>query len=156
MTTASQANPFADFDFSKMMDFQAMAEQFKVPGVDMQAMMETQRKNIEAITNANKIAMEGAQAIARRQTESLRQAMEEARSTMSELAAAGAPEEKLAAQTEITRKAFETAIANMRELAEMGAKSNSEALEQINARVSESLEEIREAIEVAAKQAKRG
>ena len=100
--------------------------------------------------------MEGAQAIARRQTEILRQAMEEASSTMSELAAAGAPEEKLAAQTEITRKAFETAIANMRELAEMGAKSNSEALEQINARVSESLEEIREAIEVAAKQAKHG
>jgi len=73
---------------------------------------------------------------------------------MSKLAASGAPEEKLATQAEIARRAFETAIANVRELAEMGAKSNNEALEQINSRVSESLEEIREAIQTAAKDLK--
>ena len=52
---ATPANPFADF--TKLM------EQFRVPGLDMNAVIEARRKDIEALTEANKLAYEGMQAV---------------------------------------------------------------------------------------------
>lgn len=141
------SNPFLDTDFQKMMDFSRMAENWQVPGFDPQQVLEAQRKNIEAITNANRVAYEGAQAMAQRQAEIFQTTMEEASKVMNEMAASGAPEDRMAKQAELCRQAFEKAIANMRELAEMGAKSNSEAQDLINKRVSESIEEVRGTIQ---------
>ena len=46
-------------------------------------------------------------------------------------------------QADLVKLAFEKALSNARELAELVAKSNSEAAEVINKRVSESLEEVK-------------
>ncbi|MGM0560390.1 MAG: phasin family protein [Pseudomonadota bacterium] len=148
------SNPFLDTDFQKMMDFSRMAENWQVPGFDPQQVLEAQRKNIEAITNANRVAYEGAQAMAQRQAEIFQTTMEEASKVMNDMAASGAPEERMAKQAELCRQAFEKAIANMRELAEMGAKSNSEAQDLINQRVSESIEEVRGTIQKMSEEAK--
>ena len=67
--------------------------------------------------------------------------MEQTSAMMSELMAAGSPEDKVAKQAELVKLAFEKALSNARELAELVAKSNSEAADVINKRVSESLEE---------------
>lgn len=48
---ADQKNPFQSFDLAKMMS------EFKIPGVDWEAMMTSQRRNIEALTNANHVAV---------------------------------------------------------------------------------------------------
>ena len=152
---AKTGNPFLDGDFTQYSDFKKWSEQFQIPGVDMQSMMEAQRKNFEAITQANRIAIEGAQAMAQRQAEILRTTMEEASKVMSDLAASGTPEERLAKQADVVREAFERAVSNMRELAEMGAKSNSEALELINKRISESLTEIKGTISEMQAEAKK-
>ncbi len=47
---ATPPNPFADF--TKMM------EQFRLPGMDMSAVIEARRKDIEALTEANQLAYE--------------------------------------------------------------------------------------------------
>lgn len=151
---AKSGNPFLDTDFMQMMDPGRLAEQYRLPGFDPQEAMASQRKNLEAIAAANRVAVEGAQAIARRQAEILRRTMEEASAAAQELAGAGAPEERAAKQAEIAKRAFEAAIANMRELAEMGAKAQSEAMEQINGRVAESLDEVRRLLDGLAKDAK--
>jgi phasin family protein len=151
---AKTNNPFMDMDFTKMMDFGKMAEQFKMPGLDTQALLDAQRKNIEAITAANKLAFEGAQAMARRQAEILTGTMSEMQKAMQELNASGAPEEKIAKQADTAKRAFETAISNIRELAEMGAKSNTEALDVLNKRVSESMEEVKSVLASMASEAK--
>lgn len=140
---AKTGNPFLDMDFTQYSDFKRWSEQFQVPGLDVPSLMEAQRKNLEAISQANRVAIEGAQALAQRQMEILRSTMEEATTVMSDMAASGTPEERLAKQADVVREAFERAIANMRELAEMGAKSNTEALDLINTRISESLTEIK-------------
>ena len=57
-------NPFLDWDMTKLTDMQKLSESFAVPGVDAQVLMDTQRKNIETLTAANRTAYEGAQAIA--------------------------------------------------------------------------------------------
>jgi phasin family protein len=148
--------PFANVDFTKAMDFSKYMAEWNVPGFDAKALLDAQRKNIEAIAAANRVAFEGVQAIARRQAEILRQSMEEAAKVMQDLAASGAPEEKLAKQAEVARHVFETAVANMRELAEMSAKSNSEAIEVVNKRVSESLDEVKDIVKTMSKQTQGG
>ena len=143
MTKFMDPSKFADFT---KMDLTKIMAEYKVPGVDVEAMMAAQRKNIEALTAANQLAVEGVQAVMRRQAEILRQTMEEASSMMSEMVAAGTPEDKVSKQAELAKTAFEKALANMKELAEMVAKSNSEAADVLSNRVKESIEEVKAAI----------
>ena len=138
MATTSH-NPF--------MDFTKLTGQFKMPNFDADALIEAQRKNIEAITAANRVALEGVQALTQRQVEIVRQAWDESASAVEKLSAAGKPEEKLAKQTELAKQAMEQGLANLRELTEMGAKSNSEAVEFISQRVVESFDEMKAEIE---------
>ncbi|HYH17430.1 MAG TPA: phasin family protein [Azospirillum sp.] len=140
MAKQPTGNPFLDFDVTKALG------DFKVPGLDVDAILATQRKNIEAVTAANQLAIEGLQAVIRRQAEILRQSMEEAGSMVSDVMAAGSPEDKAAKQAELVKVAFEKALANVKELAEMVAKSNTEAADVLSKRVSESLDEVKTAI----------
>ncbi len=148
-------NPFLDGDYSNFMDFtkfgdfmdvNKFAEQFKVPGVDTKALIESQRKNVEAMTTANRVALEGLQAIAQRQAEILRQAMEETTKVVRELAQPGQPAEKIAGQAALVKEAYELSLANMRELTEMSSKSNAEAADVLTHRFSASLEELKGAL----------
>jgi phasin family protein len=148
-------NPFLDQDFSNIFDFKRYADQFQVPGLDSKALIEAQRKNIEAITQANRVAFEGVQAVAQRQGEIIRQAMDESVKAMQDVGTANAPEDRVSKQAEIAKNAFETAIKNMRELAEMSAKSQTEALDLINARVTEGFDEIRDSVAQATKEAQK-
>lgn len=132
---ATQPNPFWDMDIDKVMG------DMKLPGVDLEALMATQRKNIEALTAANKLAFEGFQAVATRQTEILRQTMEELQKMMTEVVSAGSPEDQVAKQAEMAKSAFEKALSNMKEVAEMVTKSNTEATSVISNRMSDSLQE---------------
>ncbi len=130
-------NPFFDFDFSKMIS------EYKLPGVDVEALVSAQRRNIEAITAANQLAFEGLQAVGRRQAEILRQTLEEAASVLRDSVAQGSPEEKISKQTELAKHAFEKALANMKELADLLTKSNQEAAAVISARVTASIDEVK-------------
>lgn len=129
--------PMWDMDMSKMF------ADMKLPKVDMDSIMATQRKNIEALTSANKLAFEGMQAVARRQADVMRQMMEEMSGMISDMMSAGTPEEKMARQADMAKQTFEKILSNMKELAEMLSKSNSEAATVINARISESLDELK-------------
>lgn len=159
--TASAANPFGfdatkifgDFDPSKLMnefdpqkfmgDFSKAFSEYKIPGVDANIILESQKKNVEALAQANKVALEGIQAVFKRQSEILAQAMEEMQATFKDLSAAGEPQDKVAQQTDLVKEAVEKALGNMRELAEMAGKSNTEAFETIHARFKESLDEVK-------------
>jgi len=129
-------NPFG-FDPSTMfnLDPQQMMEQwqkslesFNVPGIDMSAILDSQRKNIEAVTNANRIALEGVQALMQRQTEILQQSFEEATKLTQNFDPAADPAERMAQQTELAQEALQQALAKMRELAEMATSSQAAAI----------------------------
>jgi phasin family protein len=131
-------NPFLDFDVTKVMS------EFRVPSVDVDAVVASQRKNIEALTQANQLAVEGVQAVARRQVEIARQAMEEFSAMIRDLAQPVSPEDRIAKQAEFSKQALEKGLTNARELTEMVAKANTEAFNVINKRLTESLDEVRE------------
>ena len=136
----TSGNPFLEFDPSKLIG------DLKVPGVDIETIIASQRKNIEAVTAANQLAIEGLQAVLRRQAEIVRSSVEEAGTYVNQVAAAGTPEEKAAKQAELVKVAFEKALSNIKELAELVAKSNTEAADVLSKRVSESLDEVKAAI----------
>jgi phasin family protein len=138
---ATPSNPFFENDFTKMFS------EFKIPGLDMQSLVATQRRNIEAVQTANQLAIEGVQAVMRRQTEILRQMVEESSTVLRDMMATGAPEQKIAQQTEIVKSAFEKALGNLRELSEMVAKSNTEAADVLTKRIGESLTELKSSLQ---------
>ena len=75
-----------EFDPSKLMsEFQNMLKQYKLPGVDIEALVSSQKKNVEAVLAANRIAVEGMQAIAKRQAEVFQEAMREAQQAVSSM-----------------------------------------------------------------------
>jgi len=137
---AKLPNPF-DTDVTKLM------AEFKLPGVDMETVLATQRKNIEALTKANQLAIEGLQTVARRQAEILRAGFEEAQAVARDMFQGKATsEDRVAKQTEATKAALEKAFGNARELSEIVGKAQQEAFEIINKRMTESLDEVRDLV----------
>lgn len=139
MATKQPVEQFFDFDISKYLG------DFKVPGMDVDSLVSSQRKNIEALTQANKLAYDGLQAVVKRQVEILRQTVDEVAQVTKDIAEPGNPQDKAAKQTELAKEAFERSLSNLRELSEMIAKANNEAFELLNKRFTQTLDEVRDA-----------
>ncbi|HZS85765.1 MAG TPA: phasin family protein [Stellaceae bacterium] len=137
MANTSGKNGF--FDVTKVMG------EFRMPGIDLDAVAAAQRKNLEALTQANQLAVEGVQAVVRRQVEIAREAMDEFSAMFRDFVQTnGSPEDRFAKQAEYSKQALEKGIANARELTELVAKANTEAFNVINKRVSEGFDEVRD------------
>jgi phasin family protein len=133
-----------EFDPNKLMgQFQTMLTQYKLPGLDIDKLIAAQQKNLEAVAEANRVVIEGIQALAKRQVEVVQETMKEASEVVSSLSKAGSPAEFAAKEAELGKSAFEKSVATMREMAEILVKSSQEATDKINARVTATLEEIR-------------
>jgi phasin family protein len=131
------------YDFT---DFAKMIKDYQLPGVDWQEVMASQQKNVEALTKANQVLFEGAQAVVQREVEILQKAMQELAEASRDLLQEGDAKAQTQKRLELAKASFETALQNMRELAELATRSNREALELINRRAMEGLEEIRRAM----------
>jgi phasin family protein len=137
----SMENPTPPFvDVTKLM------EQFKLPGIDMQAIVEARRKDIEALTEANRIAFQGMQALAQKQAEILQKSMQEAQAAMHGFAG-GQPAASAGNAGDLIQQAFQKALANMRELAEMAGRSQAQAMEVVGKRVQENIEETKKLLQ---------
>lgn len=138
---AKQRSPYDLTDFSKLFS------EFQIPGVDWQELMASQQRNVAALTRANQVLLEGAQAVMQREVEILQKAMAEVMAASQELMQEGDPQAQARRRFEMAQASFEAALNNMRELAELAARSNTEALDVINKRALESFEEIKKAVE---------
>jgi phasin family protein len=136
--TTNGKHSFLDMDVGK-----AFAG-FTFPGLDIESIVAAQRKNLEALTQANQLAVEGVQALARRQVEIARETVDEVSSLVREWTQPGAPEERIVKNAEYAKQAFEKGVANAKELAELVTKANSEAFNVIQKRVAEGFEELRD------------
>lgn len=133
-------NPFADFDFSKI------SGEFKLPNVNVETFVETARKNFATMTSVNTAAVESMKAIAQRQGDMVRAAMEDFSKHGSEVLAAATVEEKAAKQIDFIKKSYDSAITNTKELADLYTKSQAEAVTALSARVAELTEEVKAAL----------
>src|SRR3954462_4321562 len=72
--SGSDASPSGIPSFS---DIGKLIEKFKVPGIDIAAIVEAQRKDMEALAEANRQAYEGIKALAQRRNEILQESLVE-------------------------------------------------------------------------------
>lgn len=117
------------------------------PVFDVKAIMETQRKNVQAMTDAMQLGIEGIQAALSRQAELMGRMVSDNSDFASSLMTEGTPEQKVQRQADLMRKSYETTVKNAREVSDIIAKSGEEAAEIINRRVSASLSEFKDAFE---------
>ena len=130
---AKQTNPFFNFDVTKMMadfdpskmadEFTKLAGNYKMPAFDVEAVMASQRKNIEALTAANKAAAEGMQKVSTRQAEILQESLDAATKSFADFGKTSNPSDAATKQADLYKVAFEKALANMSELADLVTKS---------------------------------
>ncbi len=120
-----------------------------VPGINMDAVVASQRENLEALSASNRAALAGMKAVGEWQVKILQETMQGLTTAISNLTKGGSPQEIAAAEAELARKAFETAVGEMRELAEIVGKANQQASEAIAKRIPASLNEIREVLKLS-------
>jgi phasin family protein len=109
---------------------------------DIDAVTTAHRRNMEALSAAYRAALEGAQAVTRRNGEIMRQAMTEMEEAVKAVASAQAPEEKAAKQMELLKAAYQHA-ANMKDMSELIQKANAEAVGLLSRRFSEGTDEVK-------------
>jgi phasin family protein len=125
-------------------NFTKMFSEMKLPAMpDMEALLSAHRRNMETFSAANRIALEGAQAVAKRNMEIMQQMMSEMSDTMRTLAATTSPQAKAAKQAELLKHAYERAVANSKELSDLIQRSNSEAVSLLNHRFTEAMDEVK-------------
>jgi len=124
-------------------DMTKFTSALRMPKMDFQAAIAAQRKNVEALANANKTAFEGFQEIARRQSEIVTESVEELSGVVGELMSVSSMEDRTVKQAEIAKNVYQKALANFWDLGEIMTKSNSRAVGVINKRVAESLDEVK-------------
>ncbi|MBS0466319.1 MAG: TIGR01841 family phasin [Proteobacteria bacterium] len=127
-------------------DLSKMIEQFKLPGIDTAAIVESRRKDMEALMAANNAALETMQALAKKQVEIFTQAMNSAQENLQTLTKGGAMPDPVK-QNELARDAFAKAMAQMSELADMARKAQSDAMADVGKRMAERGQEIRKAFQ---------
>ena len=120
---------------SSASDFGKIIEKFKLPGVDVAAIVESQRKDMEALVEANRLAFEGIKALAKRRNEILKESLAEWQAGSKDSSGKGG----LSKQADLAKKGVEKAMASIRELAEMEAASRSQAWKVVQDRFQENL-----------------
>lgn len=149
-----KANPFFGPDAFKAFvqatpvkmadEFFKAARQYRYSPADMDAVMESQRRTLEAFNAAGRVATESAQKIAKRQAEMVKETLDEITAAFSEIGKSGTLEDVTAKQAEFAKGVFEAALDNGREIAEMVAETNEAVVEPISSRVVAILDEMKE------------
>ena len=119
-----------------VIDFSKLIEQVKLPGFDMASVIETQRKNIDALTAANQLAYDGMQALMQKQAEMFNERVKTIQAAVRK-GNTGNPVEALSQQGRFVQQTFQKIFDDMRELAEMAQRSQSETLAAISERAAQ-------------------
>ena len=132
----SEARPsFFDFDVTKVM------ADFRFRPIDVEALMACQGRNIEALSQANQLAVEGVQAVAQRHIEVARQAVEDVSALLRDLAQPASPEDRVTKNTEYAKQMIEKSVSHGREITMLATKAGTEAADVLRKRASEGLDE---------------
>ena len=117
-----------------------------LPQVDVDKLIETNRKNIAALAESAKVAAGAADSMAQKQREVLQAGLREAQAFARDFKPLGDARQNLARQTEFVRKVFDVSVQGAREAADVSRQSTTEAARIIQERMKASLEELRASI----------
>lgn len=131
--TADTANASA---IPSLDELTKLAQQFKLPNVDVEALIEWQRKDLEALAEANRQAYEGMTNLAKRRSEILQETLAQWQDAMKP---SGDAQNMFANQTEAARQSVQQAMANFKELTELEVQTRTNAWKVVQDRMQENM-----------------
>ena len=129
----SASNIFSIPSFS---DLTQLIQGLKLPNFDVQALAEWQRKDMEALVEANREAFEGIKALAEKRNEILRDTLAQWQEALT-LPATG--KDALRERTEATKGGVDQAIANFKELSTIESEARKKAWAVVQDRMQENM-----------------
>jgi phasin family protein len=117
-----------------------------LPKVDVDKLIESHKKNIDALSQSATVAAQGAQSVAQKQREIFGAGLDEATKLARGYQPLGKLQDNLALQTEFAKKVFEIAVKGAQESATTARQSTSEAVKIIQDRLKESFDEMRSSV----------
>jgi phasin family protein len=122
-------------------EYKKLIGQFKLPGIDVSAILESRRKDIESIAEANTTALAGVHSLAQKQSDILRTTLTELQSLVTRVAQ---PAGQSAANTgEVVQQALRKALVDMQELADTAYRAQSDSFAVVTRRAAEHVEELK-------------
>ena len=116
-------------------DIKELIEKFQLPGVDVAALVDWQRKDMETLVEANRQTYEAVRALIERRNEILQETLAQFQAAIKDATSSDA----IAKQAEAGKQGVQQVIANIRELAEMEAQSRNNAWKVVQERMQENL-----------------
>ena len=104
-------------------------------------LLDSGRKDLQAVMQANEKSYKGLQTVVQRQTELIKSAITEWQSAAKAMPGKD-PKESLAKLDELGRASFQRAIDDIKELADLAAKSQKDAFEVVRQRVQDNVDEV--------------
>ncbi|HEX2116034.1 MAG TPA: phasin family protein [Alphaproteobacteria bacterium] len=108
---------------------------------DVETLMKMQQRNVETMVEANRIFVDTAQAIARCQSDMMRDCVEQMTRAFAELTSRGEPSEIGTKEGAAVQALFEKTAGHVRDIAELLSKSNAEAIQLVNGRMQSLVDE---------------
>ena len=126
--------------------FKTFAASLRKPKIDREAMMENHRKNLDAMNDANKMAMEVIKTIAQLQSQYVKQTFEEMNSALREMMSAKKPEAENHWETHASKikDAMTKAIDHTASIANVVVKSHRDIHGKMQDRFSEGMDHMKD------------
>jgi phasin family protein len=125
-------------------EYKKLVGQFKLPGVDIGAILESRRKDIEALVEANTTVLAGVQSLARKQADIVRSTLTELQSFVTR----GTQGDQPAANAgEVVRQTLHKALVDAQELADTAYRAQADSMAVVTKRVAEHVEELKASLQ---------
>ncbi len=135
------------YDTEKMQEFFGAA---KMPAFDADAMLTAQRKNMDAMLEANKAMMAGYQEVFKRQAALAESAVAKTKDTVNEMQGQPMSPDQFSRNVEVFQTVVQQSVTDARELAELVQQANMNAFEIVKDRAVEAVSEVKSAAEKTA------
>jgi hypothetical protein len=123
---------------SKLLDdITKFAKQFKLTGLDFDAVLQGRREDVEALLEVGRIAQGGAKSLTQKQAEMLRASVEDLRNVL------GAQAMTEGAPREAAQQVAQRAISDVAELAQIALKTHSDAFDTVRKRAQKDIDELK-------------
>ena len=140
---AKQAAPSAADMLDPMKNLKGMAERLQNLNLTGGAgkLLDSGRKDLQALMQANEKSYQGLQSVVQRQTEMIKSAIAEWQ-TAAKAMPGKDPKENLAKLDELGRQSFQRAVDDIKELATLAARSQADAFDVVRQRIQANVDEV--------------
>jgi phasin family protein len=126
--------------------FEKIGKDMKMPGVDVERIIDSNRKNLQALEDTAKTAAKGAGDLMQRQRAMLEDAVKELSDAARNYGSAKDARELISQQMEFGRRAFETAVKNAGEVAGLVQETGTDVAKILRERFQQGIEELKDEI----------